>query len=700
MASSVATLPRVQVKPKIKAADFNQFVAQSTELRRSLDAFQNVAARLGFGTNNLLEGTAYPNTRFTRRYAEIIALYRSNWIVRKVIDSMADDMLKNWIKLTGEIDPEQIDEFDKSVENTGTKGQLLQTLQWARLFGGAGAVIKLKGDQRRLNTPLNVEEVLPDTYRGLVPFDRWSGITPSAKICDDMDRPLDYGLPESYTVTTGQGQSFEIHASRVLRFVGRPLPNWERQAEVYWGISEVEVFIDELKKRDNTSWNIASLIFRANVFAMQMPDLASMLSGLGGNAQAQQRFVQTLEAINSLMSNQGMIILPKDGTLSSHQYGFAGIAEMYEKFMLDICGATEYPMSRLFGRSASGLSGTNEGDEHSYYELIGQKQKREVDPQLRKVLPVIAMSTWGEVPKDFKWTFAPVRNMSNEEQSELGAKKTTAVVEVFNAGLVSQQTALKELQQQSEETGLWTNVTNEDIEQADAEVVSPLEMESAGGFEGEPKEAKGDEGKPKKAQDAVLVKFPHDLVGFESPAKGARHCSQCRYYTGSDCRIVDDPVRGGDWCREFSLNPLAKIMGTDHALENHVLFQGLLVDIENDVGSTRSGPGWSVEMSYPYGYIQSTEGADGDEVDCFVGPNPDAKNAFVIRAKNPETGLYDEDKVMLGWDTPREAKYAFLENYSDPRFFESMETIPMKQLPLKLEQYRGRKLARDSRSGY
>lgn len=46
-------------------------------------------------------------------------------------------------------------------------------------------------------------------------------------------------------------------------------------------------------------------------------------------------------------------------------------------------------------------------------------------------------------------------------------------------------------------------------------------------------------------------KFSHSEVGFEHPAKGKNHCSQCVHFTGNACRIVESPVKAGDWCEKF-----------------------------------------------------------------------------------------------------------------------------------------------------
>lgn len=76
--------------------------APTPQLRRAraLDAFTNVLARLGAGTPNLLEGTEYSLQRLSRDFNQLNALYRESWIIRRIIDVIPSDMLKNWITIT------------------------------------------------------------------------------------------------------------------------------------------------------------------------------------------------------------------------------------------------------------------------------------------------------------------------------------------------------------------------------------------------------------------------------------------------------------------------------------------------------------------------------------------------------------------------------------------------------------------------
>ena len=102
--------------------------------------------------------------------------------------------------------------------------------------------------------------------------------------------------------------------------------------------------------------------------------------------------------------------------------------------------------------------------------------------------------------------------------------------------------------------------------------------------------------------------------------------------------------------------------------KGHARIHGLDIAIENPKGSIRSGTDskgkkWEVEMHSHYGYIKKTEGADGDHVDVFVGPNPESEKVFIVDQINPD-GSFDEHKVMLGYDSPLRAKTGYSKNYS------------------------------------
>ena len=56
----------------------------------------------------------------------------------------------------------------------------------------------------------------------------------------------------------------------------------------------------------------------------------------------------------------GMQVMDSQDGLETHQYTFGGLADCYQQFIMDISGAAEIPVTRLFGSSSSGLNATGE----------------------------------------------------------------------------------------------------------------------------------------------------------------------------------------------------------------------------------------------------------------------------------------------------------------------------------------------------
>lgn len=134
----------------------------------------------------------------------------------------------------------------------------------------------------------------------------------------------------------------------------------------------------------------------------------------------------------------------------------------------------------------------------------------------------------------------------------------------------------------------------------------------------------------------------------------------------------------GKWNEEDGvIEPISKAeTWTGHKLHGRRLFRGLDISIENRAGSYREWAGGRTKMLYPYGYIRRTAGADGDHVDCYIGPDEDAPTVYVVRQLDPETGEFDEDKVFLGFPDEAAAKDAYLQHVNRPEMFGGIEAFP------------------------
>jgi site-specific DNA-cytosine methylase len=107
--------------------------------------------------------------------------------------------------------------------------------------------------------------------------------------------------------------------------------------------------------------------------------------------------------------------------------------------------------------------------------------------------------------------------------------------------------------------------------------------------------------------------------------------------------------------------------------KGHLSFGGYDYTVETPKGVTRSGKDeqgkpWSVTMHDTYGYILGKIGVDGDHIDMFINDAADLDtfdgNVYVVDQVNPETGEFDEHKVMYGYPDEAAATKAYLSNYS------------------------------------
>ena len=104
--------------------------------------------------------------------------------------------------------------------------------------------------------------------------------------------------------------------------------------------------------------------------------------------------------------------------------------------------------------------------------------------------------------------------------------------------------------------------------------------------------------------------------------------------------------------------------------KGHFSINGLDISIENPAGSAREGVSkegkpWKTVMKNHYGYVKGTKGFDKDQLDIFLGPrasDPNAK-AFVVDQVDPDTGKFDEHKIMFGFETEQQARDAYQSNY-------------------------------------
>ena len=102
------------------------------------------------------------------------------------------------------------------------------------------------------------------------------------------------------------------------------------------------------------------LTFMANLRIYKMEGMEQVLAT--GSEKVVQSLYNTIQAMNSLMNNNSIQVIGANDEYENHQYTFGGVGDVYDRFMMDLAGAAETPVTKLFGCSPAGMNATGESD--------------------------------------------------------------------------------------------------------------------------------------------------------------------------------------------------------------------------------------------------------------------------------------------------------------------------------------------------
>ncbi|MFX8433449.1 DUF1073 domain-containing protein, partial [Acinetobacter baumannii] len=313
------------------------------------DSFQNFAARVGLGSGSQHDQSTYGFNFTSRNRLKLEAMYRSSWVVGQAVDVVADDMTREGINIRGMDDPEDVEAINQELDSLQVWDKINETIRWSRLYGGAIAVMLIDG--QNVSTPLNVNTIGKDQFKGLLVLDRWMVLPDLQDLVTEYGP--DYGMPKYYDVITDSVGlcNQRIHYSRVVRMDGIKLPYWQAIAENLWGQSVIERLEDRLTIFDSATLGAGQLIYKAHLRTYKVKGLRSLIAAGGRMYDA---LVEQINQIRLWQSNEGLTLMDAEDTYEAHQYSFAGLDNILMQFGQQIAGALGIPLVRLFGQSPAG----------------------------------------------------------------------------------------------------------------------------------------------------------------------------------------------------------------------------------------------------------------------------------------------------------------------------------------------------------
>jgi len=387
-------------------------------------------------------------------------LYRGNWVCRKIVDLPAWDCCRAWRQWQAEED--QIEKLEEAERKHGLQRKVMAAISRARLYGGAAIILGLEGCGQ-FNEELDLDDVGKNALKfvHVISGGRHQMITAGQRILD-VTSPW-FGEPSYYMrsntptpqppgnvamiETSGlgypPGSTLYIHPSRVVRLTGLDYPDPETSMDS-WGDSVLQPVYDAARASGSVSGAIAAMVQESKIDIIKMKGLSELMSTREGAQRLYDRYSNSNVAksvINTLM-------LDVEEEFVRHEMHYANLDKVMTLFLLVCAAAADIPATRLLGREPAGMNATGDSDIRNYYDRLAADQEVRLRPTLSKLDEVLIRSIFGDRDEDIHYTWNPLWQMSDEEQSQVELRKAQAFAIDVNAGLIDPM-ALKEGRQNS-----------------------------------------------------------------------------------------------------------------------------------------------------------------------------------------------------------------------------------------------------------
>lgn len=359
-----------------------------------------------------------PNLRLDD--ATLTDAYRDLWLVRKLVESRADEVLRcGW----GVAETEKLENFTRLNTETHPEGALERACHMADLKGGSGLYIGYKnaaGQDLLQPSPPGAEVAFLEV------FDRFQ-LTGQARD-PNVDSPT-YDRPQIWQVVGARRPGLRFHTSRMIRFPGaaRAGDLGDSQEDRDWGYSTLQARWDDVV-RYGVFWQaIGHLMQLSSVGVLKLHGLIELLASKR-KADAEAR----IDLLNETLSIARMLLLDAKQGEEYHReaVSFTDMPALLQELQINTAGAFDMPATRLFGRSPAGMNATGESDLRNWYDRCQAYGQRVIQPRLEQLL---AITEGHHIEVEFESLWQP----TDKEKAELRQLQINATERLWSMGTIS-----------------------------------------------------------------------------------------------------------------------------------------------------------------------------------------------------------------------------------------------------------------------
>lgn len=362
---------------------------------------------------------------------DIDQAYRASWVMRRIIDKPATEMVREWRDWQG--DSDDIGAIEAEEKRLGLRSKV-RTAERLRGLGGAGMVIYVDGDQTQ---PLDPATVKKGGIRAIHVWHRCRfNLGP---MIEDWASPW-FGHPSWYEMTLTSGP-MRFHPSRVVAFKADPVGeivgvDWQT---CFWGQSRVQTVIDAVQNVDAADSGFAALIKDARNRRIYIPKLLEHLATAEGEAILSKR-LQAFALGESSYSVSWLDGGDGEGKgaekIEDRQMSWAGMPDLMNSYRTAAASSGEMPVTVLWGTSPAGLNATGQSDKDLWEQTIKGKQDLDLDPCLAQSDPILIASALGRVDDGIWHEWPPLSTQSEKDEATTLWNTAQGLQIISNMGVV------------------------------------------------------------------------------------------------------------------------------------------------------------------------------------------------------------------------------------------------------------------------
>lgn len=353
---------------------------------------------------------------------------------RKMVETVAEEMTRKWIKLKTKGDDdkaERLEKIEAALIRYRVRDHFKTAAEHDGYFGRAQIYVEVKVGRTKelasaspteLDTILvrDARKIAKDALVGLrnvEPMWTYPGMYNST---DPLAK--DYYRPSKWYV---MGKT--VDSSRLLTMVSRPVPDILKAAYNFGGLSLSQLakpYVDNwLRTRDSVSDLVHS--FSLSGIATNME---TVLSG-----QNDPAFLMRAQLFNQMRDNRGLMLLDKE-TEEFFQFNtpLSGLHELQAQAQEQMSSVSSIPLVKLLGITPNGLNASSDGEIRVFYDFIHGRQHAIFREPLKTVLDIIQLSEFGDIDEDIDFEFEPLHQLNEQELAMV--RKTDADTDAVYVG--------------------------------------------------------------------------------------------------------------------------------------------------------------------------------------------------------------------------------------------------------------------------